>query len=446
MTSFRSNPMTPAALALCQLAFIAGATTAQVPTFTRAYPLKPEEGVFAYSRISPDGRYLAYASQARDPRATRGVPMTVTLVDLQNRQVLFTERGLDAYWSTDGERMIYSSNTDGTVSIRHLSGEITRNVAPMGLGDYYSWGMRDGRNLILTIQSNYYYLDGDKGVLPASRVPSCPVIGTGERPLLSRDGQKITTFVRGTVVVRSLTDCSYIFDTGLQGAKADFSWDSRYIAFHVPKGPGESYDIVVVDLQQKKVRNVTSSLKGSSFFPNWTRDGRLSFRYDGDDYRGFMFASNVLSVPAQPLSANAQSLPVKRTWFDLFPETARPKQKFDVVLIWATWSAHSPLALRDLQQASQYWAANGSDVAVMNTTDPASKPLDVAQMLADAQVTVPSIPLAGGRLRLTEAANQMPTTLLFRDGQLIDHKLGAQTAGQLEAWVAAVPTAARKGD
>ena len=35
------------------------------------------------------------------------------------------------------------------------------------LGDYFSWAMRDGKNLILTIQSNYYYLDGDYGVMPA---------------------------------------------------------------------------------------------------------------------------------------------------------------------------------------------------------------------------------------------------------------------------------------
>ena len=35
-----------------------------------------------------------------------------------------------------------------------------------GLGDYYSWATRDGKDLILTIQSNYYYLDHDKAVLP----------------------------------------------------------------------------------------------------------------------------------------------------------------------------------------------------------------------------------------------------------------------------------------
>ena len=36
------------------------------PRFERVYPLKPEEGVFAYSRISPDGRFLAYLDQAQN--------------------------------------------------------------------------------------------------------------------------------------------------------------------------------------------------------------------------------------------------------------------------------------------------------------------------------------------------------------------------------------------
>lgn len=431
-------------LALVTLA--ASGMAAQTPKFDKAYALKPEEGVFAYSRISPDGRYLAYASIARDPRKSGGMPMTVTLVDLQLSKVLFTEPGLDAYWSTDGERMIYSSNTTGTVSIRHLNGEITRNVAPMGLGDYYSWGMRDGKNLILTIASNYYYLDGDKGVLPAGRVPSCESIGRGDRPLLSRDGQRISTFVGGSVVVRSLTDCSYIFDTGLQGAKADFSWDSRYVAFHVPRGSGDSYDVLVVDVQDKTVRNVTASLKGSSYFPNWTKDGRLSFRYDGDDYRGFMFASNVLSVPARALSSVGAHLPANRTWTDIFPETAQPKPAFSMVLIWSSWSAHSSMALVELRRATQEWQKKGVGIAIMTATDPASQAADVYRITVQNGDNLPRIPLTGPHLKLTEAANQMPTTLLFRDGQLIDRRLGAQTAQELQEWVAKLQAPGKGGD
>ena len=54
-------------------------------SFTRAYELAPQEGVFAYSRISPDGRLLAYASEVN----VRGrINQTVTVVDLTSKAVL----------------------------------------------------------------------------------------------------------------------------------------------------------------------------------------------------------------------------------------------------------------------------------------------------------------------------------------------------------------------
>jgi len=194
------------------------------PTFSRVYPLQSAEGVFAYARISPDGRYLAYASESGFGGMMQ---RTVTVVDLSSRRVLFTEPGIDAYWSNDGRRMIFLSTNRG-VTIRHQeNGTLARDVAPVELGDYFSWAVRGGRNLILTIQSNYYYLDGDDAILPAGRVPPCPGIGVGERPLISKDGSRITTFVRGVVVVRGLTDCNDILDTGIRGAKADFSFDGR---------------------------------------------------------------------------------------------------------------------------------------------------------------------------------------------------------------------------
>jgi len=48
---------------------------------------------------------------------------------------------------------------------------------------------------------------------------------------------------------------------------------------------------------------------------------------------------------------------------------------------------------------------------------------------------VPRVALSPKGLALTEARNQMPTTLLFRDGVLVGTKLGAQTFAQLRAWV-----------
>src|SRR5204862_1045346 len=131
-----------------------------------------------------------------------------------------------------------------------------------------------------------------------------------------------------------------IFDTGIQGAKADFSWDGRYIAFHALKKAGDGYEIKVVDVEKRTVRTLPG-LAGSALFPSWTRDGRLCFRYDGADYRGFMMAAGVLDVPAAPLRATTDSLPARRVWEDIFPETPAPRTDLTLVLIWAPWSAHS---------------------------------------------------------------------------------------------------------
>jgi hypothetical protein len=410
----------------------------RAPHFERVYALKPEEGVFAYARISADGRHLAYASEVRVSPRSREVTQTVTLVDLRDRRILFTEPGIDAYFSTDGERIIFLSfaSSRSSVAIRHnRTGALIRNIAPVSLGDYFSWATHEQRELILTIKGNYYYLAGDTAVLPARTVPSCPRIGAGERPLISRDGTRITTFVRGTVIVRNRTDCNYVLDTGLRGAKADFSWDGRYIAFHSPKQTGRGYDIVVVDLQQRTVRTITN-FSGSSTFPSWTRDGRLSFRYDGEDYRGFMFASDVLSAPARPLPGLAQHVPARRSWADIFPETPAPPQPLTLVMVWAPWSAHSPTALAALQRARDHFEQTARDVAVLTATDPASIATDVARMLLQHDIALPEVPLAPGRVALTEAHNQIPTLLLFRGRELIDRRLGAQTFEELRDWVA----------
>ena len=407
------------------------------PRFTRVYPLKPEEGVFAYARISPDGKTLAYASEISDPDRPRAKLQTVTVVDLQTKKILFEEPGIDAYWSHDGKRMVFLSfkgRGSSVVMRHHETGRIVRDIAPVGLGDYFSWARRDNKDLILTINSNFYYLNGDQAVLPHSTVPACAGMGRGERPLISHDGQRATTFVRGTVVVRSLSDCSYRLDTGMEGAKADFSWDGRYIAFHAPKSKGSGYEIRVVDIQERTVRIVTN-FSGSSLFPSWTRDGRLNFRYDGDEYQGFLMADGVLSAPAKPLPTTLSHVPEKRTWDGIFPETRKPAHNLNFVLVWGTWSAHSPYALSELQRARDYFRAQALDVGVLTATDPGSREADIQRMITQQGIQLPRIPLDPQRLTLTEAHNQIPTTLLFRDGELIDRRLGAQSFEQLRDWI-----------
>jgi len=410
------------------LVFLA-ALTASSQRLSQIYPLKPEEGVFAYARISPSGDLLAYASEA-------GKTRTVTVVDLKQQKSLFTEPGIDAYWSNDGQRMIFLSYRDRipSVVIWHAdTGETTRDVAPQGLGDYFSWAVRDSRQLILTITSNFYYLDGDKGVMPFARVSSCPDIGVGDRPLISKDGRRITTFVRGNVVVRGLTDCDDIIDTGIQGAKADFSWDGRYIAFHTAKPNKTGYQIVVVDLKKRTTRIIGDSTPGSSLFPSWTKDGRLSFRYDDASYRGFMFAENVLAAAEKPLPPANPQVRVNLRWPELFPETPLPPNRLNLVMVWSSWSAHSPEALTNLQAFER----QHKDVGVKTALELSSQRPDIDRLRRANAITLPEIPLAPDRLVLTEAMNQIPTTLLFRDGVLVDRRLGAQTSANLQRWVAA---------
>ena len=436
-----------AGVGLAAAVLYAGAqSSGPAPTFTRAHALSATEGVFAYSRISPDGNYLAYASQAFDTTRTRerssenlygpaGVitSQTVTIVDLRTGKVLFTERGIDPYWSLDNERVIYLGPS---VSIWHRqTGAITREVASSGLGDYFSWAVRDSRNLILTISGNYYYLEGDKGVMPAGKVPTCPDIGAGDRPLISKDGRRITTFVRGNIIVRNLTDCGGLVETGMGGQKADFSYDGRYIAFHGQRPASKHYDIYVVDLEKRTMRNITASLGGSSLFPNFTQDGRLSFRYDSPEYRGFMFASKFLDLPAWPLPTGGTELAADRTWRDVFPETTRPKSAYTMVLIWSTWSAHSPSALSAMQRAREFFRQQRLDVTVLAASEPASQPADVDLLITRNRITLPSIPITPIGLSRTEGRNQMPTTLLFQGDRLIDRRLGAQTFDELRAWV-----------
>jgi hypothetical protein len=404
----------------------------------RVHALRPDEGVFAYARATADGRFLAYASQERNRPRNAPFGRTITVVDLKTREVIYTEPGIDAYWSNDGSRMIYSSAAGaGGVSIRHHpEGRIVRQVAPADLGDYYSWAVRDGRDLIVTILSNFYYLDGDRAVMPHGRVPACPAIGTGERPLVSHDGRRITTFVRGTVVIRNLTDCNDIVETGIGGGKADFSWDGRYVATHVLKENGRGYEIQVVDLQQKTVRTVTN-LPGSSLFPSWLRDGRLFFNYDGDDYRGFVIVSDFMNVPARPLRADRGRVPSDLAWNDLFPETPAPAQNMNLVMVWSTWSAHSPEALMWLEQARDYFADSGRDIGVMTAIEPATRPDDAVAMRMRYEVTLPEIRLDPQRFVRTAAKNQIPTTLLFRGGKVADTRLGAQSFVELRDWVRA---------
>ena len=54
----------------------------------------------------------------------------------------------------------------------------------------------------------------------------------------------------------------------------------------------------------------------------------------------------------------------------------------------------------------------------------------------------PTVQVPPDRLWLTEETNQNPTTLVFRHGEVVGRRMGAQTREQLEAWVDAIRTTA----
>lgn len=425
-----------AALSVCMTA------QATKPGLSYIYPLKPTEGVFAYARISSSGRYLAYASEMPVP-GTRAVTQTVVVVDLTDQRVLFERAGIDAYWSPDDRRLLFAdyASNPRALSLWDLNTrETTTDVAPIALGDYPSWALREGRDLVLTIRANYFHLDRNHATLPASAVPTCPGVGPAERPLISKDGTRITAFSRGTIVVRNLTNCDNIIETGVRGAKADFSWDGKYIAYHTPKKDRTGYEIQVFDLARRTIRTVTD-LPGSSLFPSWTKDGRLCFRYDSPEYRGFVMASNVLAGPERPAETTGNAL--AQSWDELFAPAPRPTQPLSLVLLWASWSAHSDYAVRSLADAGQRFDSQALPVGIFTAVDPSSSRDDVNRELNHAGVRVRELPFSIGGLIRTEAVNQSPTILLFRGDRIIDRRLGAQSADELFQWVRAEASASR---
>jgi len=76
-------------------AALLSAQAQRTPHYERVYSLKPREGVFAYARISPDGKRLAYASQI-GARPLNQRNWEVNVVDLDKQKILFSQPGTDA--------------------------------------------------------------------------------------------------------------------------------------------------------------------------------------------------------------------------------------------------------------------------------------------------------------------------------------------------------------
>lgn len=398
-----------------------------------------DEQVFAYSRISPNGRLIAYTREVESN--SRTPDRRVRVIDVANGSVLFEEPGMDAYWSTDGSRVIYLSLDDPfnpDVSILDVrTRRLWRNVAPVELGDYFSWGTRDHRDVIATIKGNYFYLDQHSALLPSRRIISCDQLGgTGERPLLSKDGSRVTTFVRGLIAVRNVDSCDGIVETGIQGAKADFSFDGKKIAFHRPKPGNTGFGITIVNLDD--MTRADLELPGSSYYPSWTANGYLSFRYESEQWSGFVVASQLDKLPKSkipPFHVDATALESNPTWEEMFGSDGSPEPPlWRIVVIWAPWNAHSLEAIRAAERAKAALQAQGECVEVYESAAP-SPPTERQRLRMSS--TLPQVSVHRSRWVDTWADAQIPVVLVFEGDVLLKRLLGAQSASDLRGLIGA---------
>jgi hypothetical protein len=143
----------------------------------------------------------------------------------------------------------------------------------------------------------------------------------------------------------------------------------------------------------------------------------------------------VLSTAERPLpapAASAAAAPV--TWATLFPSEPTPTHGTAIVLVWSSWSAHTPDALTELQHARDEWSATGVAVAVVTSPEISSHRADLDRLRHQHAITLPELAAAPAGLVAAEALNQSPTSLLFKQGRLVDRRLGAQTAEALREW------------
>ena len=142
----------------------------------------------------------------------------------------------------------------------------------------------------------------------------------------------------------------------------------------------------MVNLLRLTIRTITN-LPGSSFFPSWTQDGRLAFRYDGAEYHGFMMASDVLSAPERPLAGQRdQRVPIASRGPMSFRTRPRRPPDLRSSQCGVCSDARTPAALVNLQRVSRDFADDR--VSFWTATDFGSRHTDVTRMRARYGITL----------------------------------------------------------
>jgi thiol-disulfide isomerase/thioredoxin len=238
------------------------------------------------------------------------------------------------------------------------------------------------------------------------------------------------------VVVRPLESCDPILETNVAGGKADFSWDGRYIAFHASKGVGQKgFRIVVVDLKEKRLIPVTD-LPGSSYYPSWTKDGRLFFRYDSDQYRGFVIASDFLGNSSTPLPTTRPGPAETPSLSGLFRQAVPPARRVVLVNVWAAWCVHCRDELPHLERLGRKLRERNADAEIVLACEPSSFDTDRSNIVEREKLTLPQVELDPADVERFGVL-MFPTSLLFVDGRLAERRYGAQSQEKLESWFGA---------
>ncbi|MCM0606923.1 MAG: hypothetical protein KA715_12605 [Xanthomonadaceae bacterium] len=115
-------------------------------------------------------------------------------------------------------------------------------------------------------------------------------------PMISKDGQYLAARENNaspprTKIYRITAEdtCEEILDLGLATGKVDFSFDGRKIVFHIDTLQSVDYfndagdstvgnmNVFEMDLKSKKIKQLTYSSNGHSYFPSYRRDGKIVF-------------------------------------------------------------------------------------------------------------------------------------------------------------------------
>ena len=149
-------------------------------------------------------------------------------------------------------------------------------------------GKHSMREYTQSLSDNSYAYDGELKQLCYNQ--------TIKLPMISKNGKEVggIDMSTGTTSIFAISDdgsCRKVWDLDIKTGKVNFSFDSRYITYHLYNQGGNpsdytpvpnafySSDIYIYDRVDRKTYQVTENTDANSLYPDFTRDGKLVFAY-----------------------------------------------------------------------------------------------------------------------------------------------------------------------